>query len=160
MRVRILVILSALFLTACGTKKECEREVYLLPPGFHGRIIVFFNQMDGAAQEFDSGARVYRIPESGYLKSRFAKNGGCMNNHRIRFFYADSTGQRTPLIYFLDFEGEKVGPDENYVVFSLLSGKTSKTDFVIHLVGTAREFNDLTSGIRGLSPESILDSLK
>jgi hypothetical protein len=156
----LFVFFASLFLVSgCKEKVECEKEVYLLPSGFRGKIMVFFNQEKGREKTFEGDSRVYMIPPSGYLLSQFPENGGCMNDNRIRFFYLDSLGHRTPLVYFMDSEGKNISQDENYVVFSLLSKKGSKNAFVIHLVGTAGEYENLTDGVRFLQPQKILDSL-
>jgi hypothetical protein len=79
-----------------------------------------------------------------------------MNNHRLAFFYVDSLGKRESLHYFLDMEGVQIPADENYIVFTLLSDKMKKTQFVMHLVGNASEFQGLVSGVRSIDPEKLL----
>ena len=157
MRNILILLLFALLITSgCRDEVKCEKEVYLLPKDFHGRFVVFFNQADGAEKCYEGDARLYTIPSSGILKSQFQKNGGCMNNQRLAFFYVDSLGKRESLHYFLDMEGVQIPADENYIVFTLLSDKMKKTEFVMHLVGNASEFQSLVSGVRSIDPEKLL----
>lgn len=155
----VFVALS-LMLSGCNQATKCEKEVYLIPSGFQGRIMIFFNQPDGQEVAYEGDARLYKIPSGGLMKSKFPKNGGCMNDHRLAFYYLDSLGNRKPLLYFLDMARKEIPPDSNYVVFSLLSDKGSRNAFVIHLVGSALEFEELTRNVNKQKPEEILKSLK
>jgi hypothetical protein len=151
-------ILAVIMLAGCGKPNECEREIYFLPEAFKGNVIVFFDQEDGAPVEYKDDARVYHIPESGYLKSQFPKNGGCMNDDRIRFFYTDGDQMGAELDYFLNIDMDSIPTDHDYVLFTFLSSE-NEPHFVIHLIGNVSEFHDLTEGIRYLEPIKILDSL-
>lgn len=159
-RKQTLVFIVILFLfSGCNKKTPCEKEIYILPEGFWGTMIVYFDQPDGQEIQYENDARVYRIPPLGYLKTQFPKNGGCMNNHRIHFFFEDSLGVRTPVDYFLDIPKDSIPQNEDYVLFTFLSNKDSKPDFVIHFVGKAHEFNDLTKSVQELDPVKILEAL-
>lgn len=155
----LLIIFSVVVFSSCNKTTDCEKEIYLLPPGFRGELIVYFDQDDGQPEIYEDSARVYRIPRSGYLKTRFQKNGGCMTDNRIRFFYEDSSGNREELDYFLNLNKDSIPTNRDYVLFTLLSDKDSKPDFVIHLIGTVQEFKELTNGVRNLDPIGILDSM-
>lgn len=156
----IVFVAFSLTISGCNQATQCEKEVYLIPEGFRGRVMVFFNQSDGADTAYEGSARLYQIPPGGLMKSKFSKTGGCMNDHRLTFFYVDSLGNRQPLLYFLDMAGKQIPPDSTYVVFTLLSDKGSRNPFVIHLIGTALEFTDLTRDVNRRKPEDILKSLQ
>lgn len=158
-RVAVIVVACYLIITGCSRTTKCEKEVYLLPKGFHGKVMIFFDQPDGQEKLWEGDARLYKIPPGGLMKSRFPKNGGCMNDKRMAFYYLDSLGKRIPLLYFLDMAGTTIPPDSNYVVFSLLSNKGSRNPFVIHLVGTALEFTELTRDVNRHKPEDVLKSI-
>ena len=151
-------ILVVIMLAGCGKPDECEREIYYLPEAFKGNVIVFFDQEDGAPVEYKGDARVYHIPESGYLKSQFPKNGGCMNDDRIQFFYTHGNEIGVELDYFLNIENDSIPTDRDYVLLTFLSSE-NEPHFVIHLIGNVSEFHELTEGIRYLEPIKILDSL-
>lgn len=144
------------------TKKEskhCEKEIYLLPNGFSGIVLIYLNQKTGAPVEYENGARLYRIPKSGIFKSQFRKNGGCMSDNRIRFFYVDSLNKRKEIKYFLNLENSKIPKKEKYVMLTFLPDKKDTTPFMIHLVGEISEFVELTNAVRRMQPEEILKSL-
>jgi len=159
MKPYFIFILSLLLLAGCSEAPQCEEEIYLVPEGFRGKIMVFFDQPDGQAKEYENTARLYHIPASGFIKSQFPKNGGCMGDGRIQFFYEDSLGARQPLDYFLNMDMKNLPTDRDYVLFTFLNEKNRKPDFVIHFVGHLAEFNELTESVRNLNPVAILDSL-
>lgn len=158
MKTFVLIIFSLLILSGCNNSRECEQEIYLIPEGFRGKIVVFFDQEDGQEKHYDNYARVYRIPESGYLKSQFPKNGGCMNDNRIRFYYKDGNEIGEELDYFLDLDKDSIPTDRDYVLFTFLSSE-NEPHFVIHFVGHISEFNELTNSVRNMDIVNILDSL-
>lgn len=157
-----LIVFISLFsiIAGCNKSTPCEKEIYLIPPAFRGELVVFFDQPDGEEIQYEGESRLYNIPPSGYLKTRFPRNGGCMNNDRLNFFYTDSLGVREPLDYFLDLDKDSIPTDRDYVLFTLLSNKKSKPDFVIHLVGHVAEFKQLTQSAHSLEPVKILKSLE
>lgn len=159
MKQYFIFIFIVLIVSGCNESKKCEKEIYLIPPAFRGALIVYFDQPDGQDILYEDDARIYNIPPSGYLKTQFPKNGGCMNNDRIHFFYHDSLGVREPLDYFLDLHPDSIPTDRDYVLFTFLSNKDKKPEFVIHMVGHVAEFKQLTKGVNQLQPLIILDSL-
>jgi len=154
-----IILLVPLFVMSCRENRRCEKEIYLIPKNFKGKIIVFFDQKGGMPIQYEDSARIYKIPNSGFLRSQFPANGGCMSDNRIKFFYSDSLGNRTPCEYFLDIDIKKIPTERDYVLFTFLSEKDKKPSFVIHLVGNVSEFQELTKSVRYLEPERILKSL-
>lgn len=159
MKLYFVLILSLLMFTGCTDTPQCEEEIYLVPEGFRGKVMVFFGQADGQTIEYENTARLYHIPASGIIKSQFPKNGGCMGDGRIQFFYEDSLGTRQPLDYFLNIDRHNLPTDRDYVLFTFLNEKNTKPDFVIHFVGHLSEFKELTESARNLNPQQVLDSL-
>jgi hypothetical protein len=155
-----ILLLFAGFFSCQNTEKiKCEKEVYLIPEGFRGIILIFYDQPDGLPAEYLGDTRVYKVPKSGLMKSQFRPNGGCMSDERIHFFYVDSSGNQKPITYFMNLKENKPPIDENYVMLSFLSNKTDSTHFVIHLVGEVKEFVELTNAVRKMQPIEILKSL-
>lgn len=160
MRLLLKTILCLSVVYGCTRSTPCEKEIFLLPEGLRGQIIVFFDQADGQEMTYDGDSRVYRIPPSGILKSQFKKNGGCMGDGRNLFFYEDSIAGRMPVDYFLDIDSDSIPAGDDYVLMSFLSDETKKPDFVIHLLGSSAEFKELTASVRDLNPDELLKSLK
>ena len=72
------------------------QEVFIVPHNFRGIVYILFDQPEGAPTEYDWLKRVYRIPSSGLLRTRFSLQEGLM---RLPEFYWDSAGQRQLLHY-------------------------------------------------------------
>ena len=90
--------LIASLITACGLGllTECgpsgEQSVYLIPNHFVGNILIAYDQPDGAPAEYEQGVRIYRIPATGFLKTRF----GLERRWHIpdEYYYVDARGFR------------------------------------------------------------------
>ncbi len=64
-------LLQVLFSGCCG-----QRELTLLPDGYEGPVVILLSAHDGQPPEYRGKTRVYRIPESGVLKTQFAAYSG------------------------------------------------------------------------------------
>lgn len=146
-------------IVGCNRSTPCEKEIYLLPDGLRGQMIVFFDQPDGQAIEYEDEARVYRLPPTGLLKTQFPRNGGCMGDNRIQFFYINDSGAREKLAFWMDIPRDSIPADTDHVLMTFLSEKDNKPDFVIHLIGTHQEFKSLTKSVRDIDPVEILEAL-
>ncbi len=70
----ILVVVIGVVLLAWGSGRfswESSVETYVLPAGYRGAVHVVFDQPNGAPAKHLSGRRVYEIPPSGVLFTRF-----------------------------------------------------------------------------------------
>lgn len=86
----ILIVITMSF--SCS--KRAEKEKFLIPNGYRGRIVIFFNQSNGSAKEYIDKTRIYRIPLSGILLTQFEENPGFLSveqNEIAYVFYDDST---------------------------------------------------------------------
>jgi len=77
--------------------KHPEPESYLIPEGFKGRVNIIFNQPNGASPLYDHGRRLYRVPASGILMTRFNDEYGFVNH---QYYYADVNGNEKILPIF------------------------------------------------------------
>jgi len=69
--------LTVHFLASC--EHHCTPEVFLIPEGYKGPIYIIYNQKDGSDAEYENGKRVYRIPPTGVLLTKFADEYGIIN---------------------------------------------------------------------------------
>jgi len=67
-----------------------EPEIYLVPKNYTGKIMVLLNSSNGSQKEYENGFRIYRIPVSGILKTKFSSNTGSFDLDKMKFYYADS----------------------------------------------------------------------
>ena len=69
----ITAIISFLLLSSC---QQGEDEVILLPSGYKGYVVILYSQTNGNEQKYHKGQRIYNIPVSGILKTKFSENHG------------------------------------------------------------------------------------
>ena len=72
--------------------------LYLLPPGYTGPALVVYSQQDGEPERYEDGRRVYAIPDSGILRTRFGRGEGVYAG-RSAFAYVDDRGRRKAIPY-------------------------------------------------------------
>lgn len=143
--------------------------IYLIPEGYRGNVMVVFNQADGQDREYEGRKRVYRIPSTGVLFSKFKDEQGFINEE---YYYVSPSGHKKKLgvLDTRDFNEEWTleknphePPRDSLAVFNPgtmgtlgnSSDKNSKV-FILLSVGT---YNDKGANFRDFSPEYI-DSLK
>lgn len=154
-----MVICCLAIIAGCSRTKQCEKEIYLLPEGIRGEFVVYFGNENGQPIEYEDSTRIYRIPSSGYLLSQFPKNGGCMSDERVHFYYVDSLGNRTLIEYYLNLDKDSIPQDQDIVLFTFLSEKGTKPEFVINLIGKPKEYKEVLLKFKTFNPVRILDSI-
>jgi hypothetical protein len=103
MKIAILSFFLVFSLISCN---NYEKEIYLLPEHFHGRVNVVFNQKNGEKRVYENGDRIYKIPKDGVLVTQFEKQEGYMNT---QYYFIDANNIRTPLRIA---EGDELGKNE------------------------------------------------
>lgn len=83
---------------------KAQDEIYILPDGYRGAVIVLFDEADGTPEKFDEdGNRVFEIPFSGILKTKFSFQEGfrdisykTISGKKLRYLWpADKVWQDT-----------------------------------------------------------------
>lgn len=69
-------------------------ETFLLPDNFKGVVYVIYDEQIGEPKEYEGIRRVYRIPPTGVLFTKFPQTQGI---HNRRFYYVNSKGDRKAL---------------------------------------------------------------
>jgi len=85
------------------------KEIYLIPKDYTGKIEIYFDQADGSAMEFEDSVRVYRIPETGVLKTQFKFNAGPVYKDSRAYYYVDNKGNRKRLTATADISSDTEG---------------------------------------------------
>jgi hypothetical protein len=70
-------------------------EVHLIPNGYIGPVVIILSDQAAPPPQMEGKARLFRIPESGIARSRFAVNEGWS---RPDYFYVDLHGRRTRIV--------------------------------------------------------------
>ena len=82
---------------------DASHDIFFIPEGFRGQIIVLYGQHNGEPKEFDGQWRIYRIPKSGILKTQFELKGHVLNLGRTKYFFVDNQGNKTVIPTFCEY---------------------------------------------------------
>lgn len=93
-------------------------EIFLIPKGYNGKVMVVLENKNGSEPKYEHNKRVYDVPITGILVTQFSINEGFMNRE---FYYVDSIGQRTPIRNFRSEEDAK-NSNETGIFYSGTAG--------------------------------------
>jgi hypothetical protein len=88
--------LLLLCLWGYSSLSSVESEIYLIPDGYEGPVLVVYDQPNGQPPEYEGSARLYEVPDTGLLLTRFPPN---QSRYRPEFWYVDEDGKRTPIVW-------------------------------------------------------------
>jgi hypothetical protein len=86
-------------LNACSRKGEDS--IYILPSNYTGSVIILFNQSDGETEKYLNGNRIFNIPPSGILKTKFKAE---YRKTLIPKFYYDVISKESELPAIIDWK--------------------------------------------------------
>lgn len=132
----LLLLVLCAGLTQC--RRKAETSIYCLPNHFVGDALLLFDQPAGAPVEYRGGARVYRIPANGVLRTQFKLNYGL--HLPDRFYYVDARGKFVKeLPYFNNVsEGAAAYQSSDTICLHAVPFKdaaTQKTNYLSFIVG-------------------------
>ena len=107
------LITSGVFVLGCWND---DPEVYLIPQGYRGPVIVAFEQADGQPERRASDTLIYAVPRSGILKTQASFPDGF---RQISYYYVDGQGKRQRIPYHSPVTGM---PPDSLQVFGVVSG--------------------------------------
>ena len=95
----IFIIASSVFLTACETERTPE--TFLLQDNFKGFFYIVYNKTGGQEKAFEQNRRLYKIPATGVLFTKFKNDWGSIKfeNGVInqQFYFFDNNGKRAKI---------------------------------------------------------------
>jgi hypothetical protein len=86
---------------------DASDDIFLIPKGFRGQVIVLYAQPHGEPKEFDGKWRIYRVPQNGILKTQFKLKGNVIDLERTKYFFIDARGNKRPIKEFCDYCDKK-----------------------------------------------------
>lgn len=104
--------------------KEETNNIFLIPEGLVGDVLVFYNVKDAPVVQRENGYNVHVINESGY----FATSTPDMNYGEVtdRYYYVDKTGNRTPIsdacVSLFGTSGYEITEDDETTVSLVYTG--------------------------------------
>lgn len=136
---RKIIFISSLVILIFGCSKKDE-VIYILPKNYTGYIVVLYSQKDGVEPKYEGGKRVYEIPSSGILKTKFEADYGWSGFPK---FYYGNMMDGNEILYKYDFE--KV-PVDSVVSFGGTNGTanrdlagTSVVNFTNYYIGNKEQ---------------------
>jgi uncharacterized protein DUF6843 len=130
-------ILLSLVNSSCSLKSTPSDGIYLIPKGYTGDVIIFFNRPDGAIPEVENGLYVYKIPEDGILKVQTPGITGIVNKG---FYYVGANNQRQGLEY-LRVTGDRSPTGEPQNKFGNINQEQYENNVYVMGVGGLGSFN-------------------
>ena len=131
------IFLSILpFLTLYGiiAKDSASYDIFLIPDGYHGKVVIEYGVQDGSKEEFEGKWRVYRVPANGHLKTTFTLKGNSIRLSDSKYYYVDKNGNRKELKHFCEYCKYKDTTSLQVIYGSLsTSNKRSFQDFIIDI---------------------------
>lgn len=135
--------------------ENAEDVVFIVPEGYTGPIIILHNQKDGAEKKYDQGKRVYDIPHTGILKTKFKANYGTSNSPL--FYYGKVNGEEIP------YKTEINNLSENSVnAFGGSVGKankdlagTSVVEFTLYYIGNQEQIKEAVREVEKMDIGSL-----
>jgi len=76
-------------LISCSDR--CEPETFLIPEGYHGQVMIVYNQKKGKPKKYEGSRRVYEIPENGILFTAFPNEEGIIDQE---YYFITDSGKR------------------------------------------------------------------
>ena len=70
-------------------------DIFLIPDGYRGKVIIIYGQENGTPEEYENDKRVYRIPNNGLLRTRFYIKGNSVKTGE--HYFVDKDGKRTKI---------------------------------------------------------------
>ena len=108
---RVLLSLAVVGLTGCLFPDPPE--VYLIPDGYVGPVVIAYEQVGGVPPAASGDTLIYTVPDSGVLRTSAAKPG----MRQVSYAYVDAHGRRSPLP---QNGPNSVPPDDEVQVFGVI----------------------------------------
>lgn len=92
----VLIFLGVMY--KLSVHQEGVDQVYLLPSGFEGCVVIHYNVDDAEPLKIENNEMIYKVPKSGILNTSSPYDFGWVNEkhsgaHQIRAYYVDDNGE-------------------------------------------------------------------
>ena len=138
-------------------KTNFKQQVYILPKGFKGVVLVAYEQEDGIDDEIVDGKLMYKIPQSGVLK---VKRKEAISISQTWYYFEDGEGKRTELPYcFAPCDEMKNNPNKIFAFKKTNGGFENageKLEITTFLVGTLHDSDSLNRADEKFNPLELL----
>lgn len=109
-RLFYLILLGTLL--SCGPKK-LEPEIYLVPKGFIGRLMIVSDRHKGTGRH-EGKSKIYEFSANGISVTKFPFESGELSLENIKYYYVDTLGRRERILGYIG--GDYSVSDNHYVM--------------------------------------------
>ena len=142
--VLLVVIVAAIGWERIYIKSDPQKDVFILPEGFKGVVLIAYGQSDGREDIQEDGRLIYKIPGNGILKLKRASAPTIMQSW---YYFESGQGKRTEFYYAID-PGEMKRNDEKVYAFGRSNEEVltnnEKLKITTFLVGRERDRDSLS----------------
>ena len=131
------IFLLATVLLAFGCTERGENEAFVLPKGYTGYVIIIYGQQDGEEKYYKDNKRVYNIPKTGVLKTKFNADYGWTSFPEFYYESIDVDKKIPVVIEWKDYSEDKVNATmpSTGKSYKNIDG-TGATEYSTFIVGT------------------------
>lgn len=94
----VISLLPIILFSGFSFYSESSSNIFLIPKGYRGRIVIIHSCKNGADRDFEGMSRIYKIPQSGILKTKFSFAGNAFDSLHSKYYYIDSSGNREEIL--------------------------------------------------------------
>lgn len=81
---------------------SASSDIFLIQKDFRGKVTVYYNQQNGQEERYEGKWRVYNIPLSGILDTKFKLKAHKISYSKTKYFFVDSLNNRTEIKTYCD----------------------------------------------------------
>lgn len=157
----LLIVLIVVIWEKAYLKTTTKQEVYILPQGFKGIVLIAYDQKDGLEDVKEDGKIIYKIPQNGVLK---LKRKSATTLSQSWYYFEDAQGKRTEFYHcFAPCEDMRNNPDKIFAYGTSNGGFENEGKQVImttFLVGTSHDTDSLNKVDEKFNPLELLKNSK
>ncbi len=127
-------------------KKEIRKEIYLIPDGFTGHMVVVYMHRGGELDSVIDNTVIYKIPKNGILY--LEGHQYLQDLSRMKYYYYDTKGLNEELCRYKIDDNNNC----NAMVYNHSIGSYQQTAF-----SHRYDYAVITIGVKGAIPDSTFD---
>ena len=110
-----------------------SKDIYLIPNNYRGKVEILYGKEDGQEKESEGLWRIYRIPESGKLKTKYKLKGSSIYLYNCKYYYVDRNGNRKLLKVYDENSKEKDSVSVQIINWGSLGMNGKSQDFYVDI---------------------------
>ena len=136
-------------------------QVYVLPEGFKGIVLIAYDQQDGLEDVKENGKLIYRIPKNGILR---LKRKEAATISQSWYYFEDDQGNRTEFYYCFPPCEEMKNESNEIFAFGKTNGsfenEGEKLELTTFFVGASSDSDSLNKVYDKYNPIEVIKKLR